>query len=266
MISGAPVRSDPGMARAPRFGDDVPVMERAVPILPADDLGSARTFYSALGFRVMWEASEDGHRGLLGLERSGLQLTIDAPMPGHGRQACASLHVEDADRCYAEWRDKVDIPAPPRDESWGARTFSVLDPAGNTLFVIGPAGATSVAPRPAALVALAHVRSVPHSIAFYRTFGFDVANTHAPEGRTEPVWAWLQSERAQLMIAAADAPIDPSQQAILFYLYCSDVARFRDGLIIAGVPVGPIQYPFYSPGGEFRVSDPDGYVFMVAHT
>jgi hypothetical protein len=26
----------------------------------------------------------------------------------------------------------------PRNEDWGARTFDLIDPAGNTLFVMGP--------------------------------------------------------------------------------------------------------------------------------
>ena len=57
-----------------------------------------------------------------------------------------------------------------------------------------------------------------------------------------------------------------SLQAVLFYLYCSDVAAFRTMLMEAGVEVGPINSPFYAPRGEFRVVDPDGYVLMVTHT
>jgi hypothetical protein len=61
-------------------------MELAVPILPADDLGKAKTFYvDGLGFRVTFEVSRDGRHGLLGLERGTIQLTIDSPMDGHGR-------------------------------------------------------------------------------------------------------------------------------------------------------------------------------------
>jgi catechol 2,3-dioxygenase-like lactoylglutathione lyase family enzyme len=114
-------------------------MERAVPILPADDLAAAKAFYvDGLGFRVSFEASEDGHSGLLGLERGTIQLTLDSPMEGHGRGACVSLHVEDADACYREWSLKVTVLRLPRDEEWGARTFDLLDPSGNTLFVMGP--------------------------------------------------------------------------------------------------------------------------------
>ncbi|HUP18450.1 MAG TPA: glyoxalase superfamily protein [Gemmatimonadota bacterium] len=115
------------------------MIERAVPILPGDDLSVAREFYvGKLGFTVQWEATEDGRSGLMGLERGTIELTIDCPMSGHGRNACASLRVESADAYYEDWRDKVELKRSPRDEEWGARTFGVTDPFGNTLFVIGP--------------------------------------------------------------------------------------------------------------------------------
>ena len=115
-------------------------MERAVPILPADDLGAAKRFYTALGFHVTFEEvrDEDGKSGIMGVERGTIALTIDAPMSGHGRDACVSLVVDDADRYYQEWSSKVSIPKPPRDEYWNARTFGFSDPSGNTIFVIGP--------------------------------------------------------------------------------------------------------------------------------
>jgi uncharacterized glyoxalase superfamily protein PhnB len=118
-------------------------MERAIPILPADDLAIARTFYvDRLGFRVTFEASTDGREGLLGLERGTIRLTMDSPMDGHGRHACVALEVSDADAYYREWSARVTVPRPPRDEAWGARTFSVHDPFGNTIFVMGPVSTT----------------------------------------------------------------------------------------------------------------------------
>ena len=114
-------------------------MERAVPVLPADDLSVAKDFYAGkLGFNVTFEASEDGKTGIMGVERGTISLTIDAPMSGHGREACVSLHVDNADHYYEEWRQRVEIPRPPKDEYWGARTFGLQDPSGNTIFVIGP--------------------------------------------------------------------------------------------------------------------------------
>lgn len=114
-------------------------MERAIPILPADDLHVAKEFYvSRLGFKVRFEATEDGTTGLLGLDRGTISITLDCPMPGHGREACVSLQVDDADAYYDEWRDRVAMRRPPVNEPWGARTFDVIDPFGNTLFVMGP--------------------------------------------------------------------------------------------------------------------------------
>ncbi|MEZ4415928.1 MAG: glyoxalase superfamily protein [Gemmatimonadota bacterium] len=114
-------------------------MERAVPILPADALDVARAFYvDQLGFEVLFEASADGKRGLLGVGRGGIRLTIDSPMEGHGRAACVSIEVADVDALFAEWSARADVLREPRDEPWGARTFDLLDPSGNTLFVMGP--------------------------------------------------------------------------------------------------------------------------------
>ena len=114
-------------------------MERAIPILPADDLRVAKNFYvDRLGFDVRFEATKDGTTGLLGLDRGNISLTLDCPMSGHGREACVSLQVEDADAYYDEWRDRVEIRRGPKNETWGARTFDVIDPFGNTIFVMGP--------------------------------------------------------------------------------------------------------------------------------
>lgn len=113
-------------------------MERAVPVLPADDLSVAKDFYSRLGFQVTFEASDDGKNGIMGVERGTISITIDAPMSGHGRGACVSLHVDDADRYYDEWRERIEVRQPLKDEEWGARTFGFQDPSGNTVFVIGP--------------------------------------------------------------------------------------------------------------------------------
>lgn len=114
-------------------------MERAVPIMPADDLAEAKRFYvDALGFEVSFEASTDNHRGLLGVKRGGIAITLDCPMDGHGRQACVSLEVDDADRYHAEWSGRVPGVSAPTNQAWGARTFDLTDPFGNTIFVMGP--------------------------------------------------------------------------------------------------------------------------------
>ena len=118
------------------------------------------------------------------------------------------------------------------------------------------------------VVAMLAVASVPRAAAFYALLGFEVANSHqVAECGDEPVWAWLQSRHgASLMLSVADAPVDPATQGVLFYLYCDDVAGMHAALRASGVAVGEIAYPFYCPNGEFRATDPDGYVCMVTHT
>ena len=114
-------------------------MERAIPILPIDDLNIVKDFYvTKLGFDVLFEASDDGKRSLLGLARGSIQITLDCPMEGHGRNACVSIEVNNTDLYYQEWNKKVKVLRPPKDESWDARTFDLSDPFGNTIFVMGP--------------------------------------------------------------------------------------------------------------------------------
>jgi catechol 2,3-dioxygenase-like lactoylglutathione lyase family enzyme len=115
------------------------------------------------------------------------------------------------------------------------------------------------------LVPMVEVRSVTRSIAFYAKLGFEVGNTFVPTGATEPSWAWLRNGEADLMVAAAEAPAS-GLRPVLLYLYCPDVAEARKALEAAGVECGAVQFPFYAPGGEFEVRDPDAYVLMITHT
>lgn len=114
-------------------------MERAIPNLPVDDLQMARDFYvGKLGFLVKYESTEDGKTGVMGVERGGFMLHLDAPMSGHGRNVVATLEVHDTDALYDQWRGHVQLQRPPRNEEWGGRTFGVTDPFGNLLYVVGP--------------------------------------------------------------------------------------------------------------------------------
>ncbi len=115
----------------------------------------------------------------------------------------------------------------------------------------------------ASLVPMAHVADVRKSAEFYQLLGFEVKNTVENEGQLQ--WAWLQNGGADLMLARSGRPMNPGAQDILFYMYAPDVAAYRAELEAKGVKVGPIKYPFYSPRGEFRVDDPDGYTVFVSH-
>jgi catechol 2,3-dioxygenase-like lactoylglutathione lyase family enzyme len=132
---------------APTWQPRTPMDERAIPQIPGDDYEVMREFYvETLGFTLQWGFTDGPNGGMMGLSRGGMEVTITCPMPGHGRDVCVALRVASADAYYEEWRTKVEIPKPPRDEEWGARTFGVRDPAGNTVFVIGPASRAGADP------------------------------------------------------------------------------------------------------------------------
>jgi predicted enzyme related to lactoylglutathione lyase len=113
---------------------------------------------------------------------------------------------------------------------------------------------------------MVHVFDLARSVAFYERLGFMVQNTFTPPDAPSPTWAWLELGNARIMLARSSGPIDPEQQAVLFYLYYDDITTTHAELSAAGVAVGTMTYPFYCPNGEFRVRDPDGYSLMLTHT
>ena len=116
------------------------------------------------------------------------------------------------------------------------------------------------------LVPMAFVASVRRSIEFYEKLGFVVGNTFAAPGAAELNWAWLKSTGAQLMLARATEPVIPERQSVMFYLHCDNVVSMRKALTAKGIETGLLKFPFYAPKGEFRITDPDGYVLVVTHS
>jgi ribosomal protein S18 acetylase RimI-like enzyme len=111
------------------------------------------------------------------------------------------------------------------------------------------------------LVPFVHVADVERSAEFYAHFGFVVRNTYDVDGVR--VWCWLQRGEARLMLARADAPVGAGRQAVLFYLYVSDLEGLHARLVAAGARPGPIGPGAPGPDREFRIDDPDGYCLMV---
>lgn len=133
-------------------------------------------------------------------------------------------------------------------------------------------------PRIHNLIPMAHVANVDRSVAFYSQLGFAVGDTLKDGGGT--YWASVSSDRAELMFARASGSVDPTQQAILFYLYSPDLTALRTHLLGCGLrdagpftgcpmlgagrgAVSTITYPEYMQKGEFRIEDPDGYCLLV---
>jgi catechol 2,3-dioxygenase-like lactoylglutathione lyase family enzyme len=116
--------------------------------------------------------------------------------------------------------------------------------------------------RVSGLIPFVHVEDVERSIAFYYHLGFVVASVYKYRGT--PVWAELRSEGAELMVSTDGDSIDPAGQGVLFYLYSDDLAALREQLLANGIQVGEIEDGTPGPSQEMRLTDPDGYVLIVA--
>jgi hypothetical protein len=129
------------------------------------------------------------------------------------------------------------------------------------------------------LVPFVHVGDVEASLAFYALLGF-VPERIMKDSRGRTFWALARSGKAEIMLAQADGPVDPAQQAVLFYMYSTDVARLRLHLLESGLHDGgaycgskgpndgrrvvfEVAHPHYMRAGEVRVADPDGYCILV---
>jgi catechol 2,3-dioxygenase-like lactoylglutathione lyase family enzyme len=112
------------------------------------------------------------------------------------------------------------------------------------------------------LIPFVHVEEVQRSIAFYQHLGFTVESVY--KYRERAVWAALESEGAELMVSTDGDPIDPAGQGVMFYLYSNDLAALRTQLLAAGIEAGEIEDGTPGPRQEMRLTDPDGYVLMIA--
>lgn len=112
--------------------------KRLVPLITVEDLAASVEFFvDQLGFRTMFRSE-----GYVSLRHpaAGLQLAFLRPLPdevpfrGHG--LTYGLEVDDVDAEYQRIRTQgVDTDGPPRDNPWGDRSFTVIDPNGIALHI-----------------------------------------------------------------------------------------------------------------------------------
>jgi catechol 2,3-dioxygenase-like lactoylglutathione lyase family enzyme len=138
---------------------------------------------------------------------------------------------------------------------------------------------TQASPAVTALTPFAHVEDVERSLAFYALLGMQPGTRHK-DATGKTVWCDANAGNARIMLSMASGSIDPSQQAVLFYLYAPDVRALRQHLLAQGLrdggefrgACGPetarnvvfeVGHPHYLPAGEVRVHDPDGYVLLI---
>ena len=112
-----------------------PKVALAVPILPCADVEAMITFYvERLGFERDWVWGDPPTDG--GVRRGDVQIYFmrNAKLAATGRDRELMLYVEDVDALHAEHARRGTIATEPlRDEPWGLREYSVMDPHGHRL-------------------------------------------------------------------------------------------------------------------------------------
>lgn len=103
---------------------------RAVPVLPTTDLAQSSAFWTAAGFGV--EAYADDFATA---ERQGVELHLVERRPAGRDRGEAYLHARDIDQVHASWAAAGLPVSELRDEPWGMREFTVVDPGGNRVRV-----------------------------------------------------------------------------------------------------------------------------------
>jgi predicted enzyme related to lactoylglutathione lyase len=117
---------------------------------------------------------------------------------------------------------------------------------------------------PKALVALLHVAEVDRSIGFYQKLGFELGGESLKNDQGVTTFVWMHhGDAIQIMLSRAGHPLNPGGREVMFYLYVTDMPAYREQLQSRGIATGELTYPFWSPKGEFRIEDPDGWVLMV---
>ena len=119
----------------------------AEPQLLVTDMGAALAFYATLGFEAAFVHGEPPFYAQV--RRGGARLNlrlVAGPLPtggAHEREPdllAATLAVDRTAPLAEEFAGRgVAFVQPPRTERWGARTFTVRDPAGNLLLFAGDA-------------------------------------------------------------------------------------------------------------------------------
>ena len=103
---------------------------RAVPVLTAQDLAASVAFWEKAGFDVERMGADFAIA-----ERDGVELhlvELDAERRDRGQ---AYVHARDVDGVHAAWSGAGLPLTELRDEPWGMREFSVVDPGGNRIRV-----------------------------------------------------------------------------------------------------------------------------------
>jgi catechol 2,3-dioxygenase-like lactoylglutathione lyase family enzyme len=110
------------------------------------------------------------------------------------------------------------------------------------------------------MVAAAYVRDIDVSRAFYELLGF---REHSSGKAENSAWCALQHGGHRVLLAATRPPLEIPHLPLLFYFFFDDLDGAIAGLEARGVEVERLGRAPHAPGGEARVTDPDGNTILL---
>jgi catechol 2,3-dioxygenase-like lactoylglutathione lyase family enzyme len=106
------------------------------------------------------------------------------------------------------------------------------------------------------VVPVIYVTDIDRSEQFYRLLGF---TTHSGGSDETWRWAYLNAGEAGMLLASGSATLTGDPGPALLYVTVTDLEIVTRALAGADFTVEHMGYPDHAPGGEARVTDPDGH-------
>jgi catechol 2,3-dioxygenase-like lactoylglutathione lyase family enzyme len=110
------------------------------------------------------------------------------------------------------------------------------------------------------MVAATYVRDIGASRGFYELLGF---REHSSGQAPTSAWCSLHHGNNQVLLTSTTPPLELPALPLLFYFFFDDVDAVVTELRSAGVPADHVGCPGHAPGGEVRLTDPDGNTVLI---
>src|SRR5579859_6868563 len=108
--------------------------------------------------------------------------------------------------------------------------------------------------------AATYVKDIEASRAFYELLGF--AELRSDRGPAS-AWSAMRNGRDTVLLTATWPPLPVPRFPLLFYFFFEDLDALLNGLGDAGLKPVRLGHPPHAPGGEAKVTDPDGNTILL---
>jgi catechol 2,3-dioxygenase-like lactoylglutathione lyase family enzyme len=110
------------------------------------------------------------------------------------------------------------------------------------------------------MVAATYVKDIEASRAFYEFLGFHELQS----GRgSASAWSALRNGRDDVLLTSTQPPLPVPRFPLLFYFFFEDLDALISTLDAAGLKPVHLGHPPHAPGGEAKVTDPDGNTILL---